>query len=251
SYISKANFAKAQSFSSTVQTELLSDLVSEWTFDEDSGTTAKDTWGNNDGTVVGATYVPKSNNQCVYGGCYSFDGNDYINFYENYIFTNNHTLSFWAKINDQNYMGIVGGNLGLYSYLRFGKGEEREEIFGETDLNEDNIDMTFNSSIEYDKWYYFVITENDLNLWRLYVNGNLQTKAITTTNPNLTIRRIGQGRIGTDYLNGSIDDFRIYDVILTSSQIKQEYIAGLDSLLSKNIISQEEYDQRLNSLASK
>ncbi|MGI6341159.1 MAG: type II secretion system protein [Minisyncoccales bacterium] len=55
SSIDKANFAKAQAFSSTVQNELLLNLVSEWTFDEpeENGKT-KDTWGNNHGTVVGA-----------------------------------------------------------------------------------------------------------------------------------------------------------------------------------------------------
>ena len=53
SSINKANLAKAQSFSNTVQNELLLNLVSEWTFDEGG---AQDTWGNNDGTVSGADY---------------------------------------------------------------------------------------------------------------------------------------------------------------------------------------------------
>ena len=64
SSIDKANFAKAQAFSSTVQNELLSNLVSEWTFDEpeENGKT-KDTWGNNHGTVMGALQV----DDCVFG----------------------------------------------------------------------------------------------------------------------------------------------------------------------------------------
>jgi len=36
SSIDKANFAKAQTFSNTVQEELLLNLVSEWTFDNSS-----------------------------------------------------------------------------------------------------------------------------------------------------------------------------------------------------------------------
>ena len=50
SSIDKANFAKAQAFSSTVQNELLSNLVSEWTFDNASSI-GEDTWGNNHGTL--------------------------------------------------------------------------------------------------------------------------------------------------------------------------------------------------------
>ena len=57
--------------------------------------------------------------------------------------------------------------------------------------------------------------------------------------------------IGRSSMNGLIDDVRIYKAALTAAQIKQEYIAGLNSLLANNNISKEEYDQRLNSLAQK
>jgi len=71
SSINKANFAKAQAFSSTVQNELLSNLVSEWTFNEpQEGNITKDSWGNNHGTVVGATQT----DDCVFGKCYIFNG---------------------------------------------------------------------------------------------------------------------------------------------------------------------------------
>ncbi|MDD4662200.1 MAG: prepilin-type N-terminal cleavage/methylation domain-containing protein, partial [Candidatus Pacebacteria bacterium] len=53
SSINKANLAKAQSFSNTVQNELLLNLVSEWSFDNSSNI-GEDTWGNNDGTVYGS-----------------------------------------------------------------------------------------------------------------------------------------------------------------------------------------------------
>jgi len=49
---------------------------------------------------------------------------------------------------------------------------------------------------------------------------------------------------------GSIDDVRIYGAALSSTQIKQNYIAGLDNLLLSKAISKEEYDLRLNELAN-
>jgi hypothetical protein len=87
SSIDKANFAKAQAFSSTVQEELLSNLVSEWTFDTGAvNNKTEDTWGNNDGllgdgitTTLFPTYKTSSSQECVFGGCYTFDKiDDYI-----------------------------------------------------------------------------------------------------------------------------------------------------------------------------
>ncbi|MDD3032720.1 MAG: type II secretion system protein [Candidatus Pacebacteria bacterium] len=69
SYISKANFAKAQSFSNTVQNELLGDLVSEWTFNSPAvANVTEDSWGNNDGTLIGANGLPQlqTKENCVY-----------------------------------------------------------------------------------------------------------------------------------------------------------------------------------------
>jgi len=51
------------------------------------------------------------------------------------------------------------------------------------------------------------------------------------------------------HFNGMMDDLLFFDSAISSSQIKQNYIAGLDSLLSKGSISKEDYNQRINELA--
>ena len=56
---------------------------------------------------------------------------------------------------------------------------------------------------------------------------------------------------GGGYLKGYIDDVHIYNSILSSSRIKQNYLAGLDSLLAKGGIDKEEYIQRIEKLAQK
>ena len=104
SSIDKANFAKAQAFSSTIQNELLSNLVSEWTFNEpQEGNITKDSWGNSHGTVVGAQYKDSRTGECVFGGCYSFDGqDDYIdcgNDSSLNIGYNDYAFSLWFKKN--------------------------------------------------------------------------------------------------------------------------------------------------------
>jgi len=74
---------------------------------------------------------------------------------------------------------------------------------------------------------------------------------INTRSFYIGIEDIGIYPSGYGQFKGLIDDVRIYNTALSTSQIKQEYIAGLNSLLANNNISKEEYDQRLNSLSFK
>ena len=104
SSIDKANFAKAQAFSSTVQNELLSNLVSEWTFDNASNI-GEDTWGNNHGTLYGSAgsqNLPQlqSTSECVFGTCLKFDGtDDYVDCGNgaSLNITNQITISAWVN----------------------------------------------------------------------------------------------------------------------------------------------------------
>ncbi|MDD3032719.1 MAG: LamG domain-containing protein [Candidatus Pacebacteria bacterium] len=109
------------------------------------------------------------------------------------------------------------------------------------------------SDLRDDKWHYvvFIVTgsnNEDINNAKIYVDGieekystPLSSTAPTAPNGNFTI---GEGFIG------KLDDVRIYNAALSSSQIKKQYVAGLDSLLSKNLISKEEYNIKIESLAS-
>jgi len=252
SSINKANFAKAQAFSSTVQNELLSDLISEWTFDEDSGTTVKDTWGNNDGIVYGATYQNKASGKCVYGGCYSFDGVDnYINLgnkAEYDLANTSHTISFWINANgktatDQHVLNrFTGGTPGagyiffiLNGYISF---EGRATI--------NPIGISYNFSNSFGSWHLILLSvDNVSKKGTLYVDGKIVSQddySGDLINHNTDLK-IGQR------LKGSMDDVRIYDSAISTSQIKQQYVAGLDSLLNKKIISKEDYNERINQLA--
>jgi prepilin-type N-terminal cleavage/methylation domain-containing protein len=78
SITNSANIAKSQAFSNSLRNSLLLNLVSEWKLDGNGN----DSWGVNNGTLVGATHLPvlKTNSDCFSGSCYDFDGTeDYIN----------------------------------------------------------------------------------------------------------------------------------------------------------------------------
>ena len=262
SSINKANFAKAQAFSNTVQQELLLNLVSEWTFDEGG---AEDTWGNNDGVVTGATYQNKSTGNCVCGGCYSFDGtNDYIDFGDilSPSRTEDRTYSFWVNLKAYNGTIFSTGNLSYYKggFSIFRPLNLSTNYFS-YELNDSPYNFNFNCSIPLNNWIFFVITTNPNNLninFKLYKDGILkdeQTKVLATGNQARASFKLGAQTNGVpgiviDFLNGFIDDFRVYDAILSTAQVKQQYIAGLNSLLANGNISKEEYNERIENIGS-
>ena len=259
SSINKANFAKAQAFSNTVQQELLLNLVSEWTFDEGN---AEDSWGNNDGTVSGATYVQKSENRCVYGGCYSFDGiDDYIEVANSTTLGKNYssfTLSVWAKLNDEASVTVDGSyilqkninnQMGAYEPIAIHYNNSKVltlAAYSGTSIIRAQVVNPLGT-----EWHH-ILGDWDGQKIKLYFDGSLISTATMTSFANSTgYLTIGNSRYSPTYrpFKGLIDDVRIYEGALTTSQIKQEYIAGLNSLLANNNISKEEYDQRIESLA--
>ncbi|MDD4662016.1 MAG: prepilin-type N-terminal cleavage/methylation domain-containing protein [Candidatus Pacebacteria bacterium] len=161
SSINKANLAKAQSFSNTVQNELLLNLVSEWTFDEGG---AEDTWGNNDGTVTGAIYQNKSTGNCVYGGCYLFDGDDYIDCGDKTMLsiTGDLTLSAWIKItSDSNGYYVIGKGSGNdYNQMWWiGADGTKNPIFVLGKVGNTSATYIFSTDkLEVGKYYYILTT---------------------------------------------------------------------------------------------
>ena len=47
---------------------------------------------------------------------------------------------------------------------------------------------------------------------------------------------------------GLIDDVRIYNAAISTSQVRENYLAGLNKLLANNAITKTEYDSRISEL---
>jgi len=251
SSIDKANFAKAQAFSKTVQNELLLNLVSEWTFDEPavSGKTL-DSWGNNDGIVYGATRKDGNDGECVLRECYEFiNSTNYID--TSYNLNGDKTVSLWAKsysinttnrmifgvqsptTSDRYYFGYISGFFG------FGIGAR---LWNTNDANGFPLDKN---------WHFYTITSSGL-IHKIYIDGIYKGQK-SEASPVTDDYYIGNfqyiNSLGNTPFDGLIDDIRIYNSALSNSQIKQNYIAGVDSLLSKKSISKKECNERINVLA--
>jgi ligand-binding sensor domain-containing protein len=59
---------------------------------------------------------------------------------------------------------------------------------------------------------------------------------------------IGGGDGTVRYFDGLIDEVRIFDAAIPTSQIQQMYFAGINKLFAKNQITQTDYQQRIASL---
>ena len=274
SSIDKANIAKLKVFEESIANDLAVNMVSGWKLDGN----ASDAWGGNDGAWNGvaagdnrsANYRPGS--ECVSGQCLDFDGtDDYIDL-SNHVSSlklNTGTLTVWFKTNSTGTHSIFAAGDLLTDFLGLGIGSAAGAYNNESlhfGIISDNV-WRFIGYVRHgeqyyadNKWHHVVVAVGS-SFNKIYIDGvneNMTYEYGSASignyflNPsNLDTMAIGRRFYPNSplYFNGLIDNVRIYNAALSSSQIKQNYIAGLDSLLSKGNISKEDYNQRINALA--
>jgi hypothetical protein len=116
-----------------------------------------------------------------------------------------------------------------------------------------------NLSINDGKWHNLVIVRdrttgtsanNLMYLDGAYINNAPDTNGDLTTGGCLVIGQdqdgVGGGFDASQAYKGYLDDIRIYNTVLSSSQIKRNYIAGLNKLLASEKISKIDYNKRIS-----
>ena len=254
-------------FSEGAKGKNLDSLVAEWSFEGPTiaGSAAtnadvKDSWGHNDGIVYGGPII-KGGEDCVTGKCLQFDGvDDYINMgqgaSDSLKILGSQTIEYWGYPTDfaqrrnpiaKAYGGegtIVQETGGYFNYY-----------YGTAGGNTTPYQALSSSAvrIKANEWVHVVIVR-DLDpavkkiIW--YINGkqvNSATTIYTSAVASTLSFYIAKGYCSN--FIGKMDQVRIYKKAITTSEIKQNYIAGLDSLYSNNVISKEEYNQRTLNLA--
>jgi len=261
SSIGKANIAKSKVFEESVQNNLAANMVSRWKLDDKTGIGpyyTSDSWGSSVGTfgngATSTTYPTlESESKCVSGKCMSFDGGDYIDCgnSSNLNIVRGISVSIWVKTFSLSTNGHIVSRYGStgqqYSLYQATTGLILY-INGGGSANA----LTAPNIFSLNNWIHIVGSfDNISKKQEVFINGISlanRTYNVEINNPNeKTI--IGNCAFLDAFFNGLIDDVKIYNSALSSSQIKQNYIAGLDSLLSKESISEEDYNQRINALA--
>jgi hypothetical protein len=88
---------------------------------------------------------------------------------------------------------------------------------------------------------------------KIYLDGVLTS--IPTELPSYPMQQVNSSfKIGGGdterFFTGSIDDVRMYKAAVPTSQIQEQYYAGLNKLLANGGITKEEYIERSSVLAS-
>jgi len=254
----ETEIARGKAFSLSIVTNLSGSLVSQWKFDEIStvtnGMTILDTWGANDGILTG-TPVLKSGVDCISGKCLEFDGGiKYITMPSNSSLQiiKNQTIELWVKPNSfsarrNSICKAYGGELSIIQELN----GSVHYLYGTSGVNGGTYQaINTNYYLQSNNWYHLLatrsLTTSPMTL-KWFVNGrqtNTATASFATATASTLPLYIAYGYSG-NYYSGIIDEVKIYNYAFTVSQVKQNYFAGINKLMSKNGLSKEEYNQRL------
>lgn len=251
-YTEKARLAKAQAFSTTTQAQLGYDMVTEWKFDNPSDL-GEDTWKNNNGVLTGTTFNTEASGECVSGGCLTFDGvDDFIQASQTFTGFTGITLSAWIKPSDTAGRNIFNSNPFILHYRGAG-------FYLRDTSNGASGYLGWSPAPNSNEWSYVVATWESPSSggdgkMRIYLNGEKQATELVYSGGTTGTLKSGAFSLGK-YFNtgqiwfkGLIDEVKVFRAGLPISKIKQQYVAGLDSLLSKNLISKEEYNKKVELL---
>ncbi|MDD5639797.1 MAG: prepilin-type N-terminal cleavage/methylation domain-containing protein [Candidatus Pacebacteria bacterium] len=261
-----ANFTKLKSSWAITEGKYINNLIGKWSLDEGSGTTAADSTDfKNNGTLANfanttAGYGDSntsgwmSESKCISRTCLKFDGNDDKVTASSSILTGTEdfTVSAWIKRSSAGTVDFILGNYG------YGNTNGLEFYIHSNNLLYVYISGSVSSTSTIDTNWHYVVATRTSGLVELYIDSSKNgsgtlASSIGGTNP-LTIGN------GHDYITeafiGIIDEVSVYSNAITLSQIKSNYLAGLDKLLAKNLITQTDYNQRIaelekNNLAEK
>ena len=207
-------------------------LVVHLSFD-DTGTTATDSAGDNDGTIIGDANRVDG----IVGKGLAFDGNDYVDITSSALHDISESSYSWSAwyyptsvppdVTDHKNQAIIckQGYHVLMSY----KSDSR---FGSIIYMSDNTGVGAASAVlPPNNWYHLVQTVDDnAKSLKLYVNGELAQSTDYTgtlrdhgTNPVRIGACLDPGEPHDNLADGTVDEVRIYNYALDASAVQQQY----------------------------
>ena len=215
--------------------------------------TTPDQWGSNTGTLYGTNGLPQLRpaSECVTDGCFKFDGvDDYVECQntDNLNIKDSITISVWLNVASDIQYIIQKETLSTIWYgYRLDIYPPNLRWYIWKDPNPPSLSTSFVNY--FNKWTFVTVTY-DKNVGRkIYINGNFIISDEITGSIGITSNKFRiAGDAGDQGVIGLVDDVKLYNMVLSSSQIRKEYIAGIESLYSKGIISRDKFEKRLAEL---
>jgi len=204
-------------------------LIAQWSLNDGSGNTASDISGNShDGTLQGnASWVASG-----LGGAVSFDGTDsYISVpdHPSLRITGDLSIAFWLKKNAEaaDWVRLVGK--GTQDYRTYGVWAEysgQRILFQQYDADyRYQLQLYSQAELDVGTWYHVACVAEDTAA-RIYIDGALDSTGQRSGTPYSTTEPLTIGYGIFDFLNGEMDDVRLYDHALTGSEVSSIYALG-------------------------
>ena len=257
--ITKSKIVRLQAFSDSIRAQLSDSLVSYWSFNEGTGTDAKDMWEGNNGTLGGGTpdYYPtwKSGGECISGKCLEFDGvNDYVDCGSDpSVLPDAWTVEAWIKPGDKLYQNLVSFKTNYQSSILFGWNDA--PIIHMSESNYRYFSSVAWTTLKNGQWHHVVFTmpgsgQDDILNAKMYLDSVSVAPGNTPhSSPQYAKTQLYIGSDSVRFFSGLIDEVHIYNSVVTIAQIQSQYLAGLDKLLSNGATSKSEYNQRIKELS--
>ena len=214
-------------------------LVAYYKFDEGYGTIANNfgTGGSSlNGTLPSSTSSPTWNENGIINKSLYFDNNDYLTLPNSLGYTNQVTAFAWFKSNGTpagNYHIVMGGQELEISIPT--NGQIRTGVYTNT-----RYVSNHGSGLVDGQWHHIGFTF-DGSTKKSYIDGRFvgqQTGISGTLVSSFAGRRIGQfGTNATYFLNGYLDEVKIFDYALSDDEIKREYNQGSSVVFSVDKLS--------------
>ena len=208
-------------------------LLAHWSFDETNGTVLHDLSGNDiNGTLHGFSN-PWSPGRV--GGAFRFDGvDDYISFNGASQLDDIRPISFsgWIKL-DQNGSGyvIAKRSLGTGYWRIFASDQSKGWLIRKSTVNVPSVTTT--SPTSYFQWQHIAMTWNGLlggENSKIYLDGTLVGNVTRNSGSGDLVSDVGnlftignRPQNNSSYFKGWMDDFRIWERVVTPNEVQQLY----------------------------
>lgn len=210
---------------------LINKLVSYYPMAKGAGGILNNGASSNNGVMDNATWI---NNSKVGDYSLSFDGaKSFVDIGTTLSSPDSWTVAAWVKPKDPSVsdrpneqeivsFGDDGDTPRTMVVCRDTDGESSDvkfTIFADDGTNED-VSPGTTESFDIQNWYHVAFVRSNDN-WKVYVNGDEKASLTASVNDTINSQRINIGRALTDdaHFHGLIDDVRIYNRALSSSEI--------------------------------